>query len=42
MQKKCAARRALNYFQTTGLEEDKMAYNLKRAEYKSKIFAKKK
>ena len=37
-----AARRALNRFQRTGLEADKVAYNLKRTEYKSKIFEKKK
>ena len=36
--KKRAARRALNRFQRTGLEADKVAYNLKRTEYKSKIF----
>ena len=40
--KKRAARRALNRFQRTGLEADKVAYNLKRTEYKSKIFEKKK
>ena len=40
--KKRAARRALNCFQGTGLEADKVAYNLKRTEYKSKIFEKKK
>ena len=40
--KKRAARRALNRFQRTGLEADKVAYNLKRTEYKSNIFEKKK
>ena len=38
--KKRAARRALNRFERTGLEA--VSYNLKRTEYKSKIFEKKK
>ena len=40
--KKAEALRALNRFQRTGLEADKVAYSLKRTEYKSKIFEKKK
>ena len=40
--KKRASQRALNRFQRTGLEADKVAYNLKRTEYKSKIFEQKK
>ena len=38
--KKRAARRAFNHFHRTGLKADKVAYNLKRTEYKSNIFEK--